>query len=121
MASKLQIITATYENEVIDCASSNAKWTAFLSVAAKNYKYSFQDQVLIYAQRPDATACAEISFWNERMNRWVNKGAKGIALLDNKGDTSSGESYIRIICSNLRKYCLQHYLPKVNYISTVRR
>lgn len=88
MASKLQIITATYENEVIDCASNNTKWTSFLTVAAKNYKYSFQDQVLIYAQRPDATACAEIGLWNERFNRWVNKGAKGIALLDNRGDTS---------------------------------
>ena len=84
MASKLQIITAAYENEIIDVASSDIKWKSFLSSAANNYKYSFADQILIYAQRPDATACAEIGFWNEKMNRWVNRGAKGIALLDNR-------------------------------------
>lgn len=57
-------------------------WTQYLDVAARLYKYSFTDQLLIFAQRPDATACASIDIWNQKMNCWVNRGAKGIALLD---------------------------------------
>ena len=58
-----------------------AEWTSYLNVAARLYKYPFQEQLLIYAQRPDATACADINIWNKDMNCWVNKNAKGIALL----------------------------------------
>ncbi len=58
----------------------------FLSTAAWNYKYPFQDQLLIYAQRPDATACASIDVWNKRLNRWVKRGAKGIALIEDRGN-----------------------------------
>ena len=57
-------------------------WAEFLITAARLYKYSYPDQLMIYAQRPDATACASIEVWNEKMHCWVNKGAKGIALLD---------------------------------------
>ncbi|MGL6201561.1 MAG: hypothetical protein ACRC3H_21800 [Lachnospiraceae bacterium] len=65
--------------EVVKRQSS---WTEYLDTAARLYKYPFWEQLLIYAQRPDATACASIDIWNEKMNCWVNKGAKGIALLD---------------------------------------
>ena len=58
------------------------KWTRFLTTAARLYKYPFNEQMLIYAQRPDATACASLETWNEKMNCWVNRGAKGIALID---------------------------------------
>lgn len=58
------------------------------------YKYSFKEQMLIYAQRPDATACASLELWNEKMNCWVNKGAQGIALIDEEGVHRSGLKYV---------------------------
>uniref|UniRef100_UPI003204699D hypothetical protein n=1 Tax=Gordoniibacillus kamchatkensis TaxID=1590651 RepID=UPI003204699D len=61
-------------------------WADFLRTAAWNYKYPFQDQLLIYAQRPDATACAPIDVWNKRLDRWVKRGAKGIALIEDRGN-----------------------------------
>lgn len=85
MPSKLQITSAGLQQEKIEAAKTDENWMAFLRTAANNYKYSFNDQMLIYAQKPNATACAEIGFWNDRMNRWVNKGAKGIALIDTGG------------------------------------
>ncbi len=81
MASKLQIITEMFNHKITDLTDSQDNWKSFLKTAANNYKYSFPDQVLIYAQKPDATACAEIELWNDRFGRWVNKGAAGIALL----------------------------------------
>ena len=57
-------------------------WTDYLTTASRLYKYPFADQLIIYAQRPDATACADFDIWNTRMNRYVRRGAKGIALLD---------------------------------------
>ena len=57
-------------------------WTAYLTTASRLYKYRFEDQLMIYAQRPDATACADYDIWNNRMNRYVRRGSKGIALLD---------------------------------------
>ena len=57
-------------------------WTDYLTTASRLYKYPFADQLMIYAQRPDATACAEFDIWRNRMNRYVRRGAKGIALLD---------------------------------------
>ena len=57
-------------------------WAEFLITAARLYKYSYPDQLMIYAQRPDATACAEYDVWNNKMNRYVRRGSKGIALLD---------------------------------------
>ena len=61
---------------------SGESWTSFLSAAARLYKYTFQEQLLIYAQRPDATACAPYEVWNDRMRRYVKRGSKGIALID---------------------------------------
>ncbi len=80
MASKLQNICAL-SDEVGKSLSDYEKWTAFLKSAAWQYKYPFQDQILIYAQRPDTTACASIDIWNKRLKSWINRGAKGIALL----------------------------------------
>ena len=68
------------EHTADDIRKSAEKWMSFLTTAANNYKYRFKDQLLIHAQKPDATACAEIETWN-RLGRWVNKGTKGIALL----------------------------------------
>lgn len=84
--TKLQEITQLYKHSVTEIADSHAEWMNFLECAANNYKYNFPNQVLIFTQKPTATACAEISLWNERFSRWVNRGAKGIALLDNSGN-----------------------------------
>ena len=61
-------------------------WSAFLQTAARLYKYPYLDQLMIYAQRPDATACAAYDLWNDRMGRYVKRGARGIALMDDSGD-----------------------------------
>ncbi|EOS38956.1 hypothetical protein C808_02273 [Lachnospiraceae bacterium M18-1] len=68
-----------------EITSSPRDWMKYLDTAAKLYRYSFSDTLLIHAQRPDATACASLELWNEKMNRWVNRGAKGIALIDDTG------------------------------------
>lgn len=92
MASKLQNICAL-SNEVGKSLFDYEKWTAFLKSAAWQYKYSFQDQLFIYAQRPDATACASIDIWNKRLKSWINRGAKGIALL-REGDRGQYLDYV---------------------------
>ena len=80
MPSKYRIIVEAAERETKEITSSVERYMSFLDTAAQNYKYSFQEQVLIHAQKPSATACAEIGTWNQ-LGRWVNKGTKGIALL----------------------------------------
>lgn len=71
------------ESETVHQVSKNGEeWAKYLATAARLYRYPFEDQMLIYAQRPEATACAELEDWNERMSCWVNRGAKGIALFD---------------------------------------
>ena len=85
MATKLQLITKLSERTARSVTRSHANWISFLKTAAWSYKYRFQDQLLIYVQRPDATACASIEVWNEKLGRWVNKGAKGIALIEDSG------------------------------------
>ena len=92
MASKLQNICAL-SDEVGKSLSDYEKWTSFLKSAAWQYKYSFQDQLFIYAQRPDATACASIDVWNKRLKSWINRGAKGIALL-REGDRGQYLDYV---------------------------
>lgn len=89
MATKLQLITELSERTAHSVTRNTVNWTSFLKTAAWNYKYSFQDQLLIYAQRPDATACAPIELWNQKLGRWVNRGAKGIALIDDSGSRLS--------------------------------
>ena len=85
MATKLQLITELAHNTSKEL-SNVSDWMAFLDSAAWQYKYSFEDQVLIYAQRPDARACADFETWNEKLHRSINRGAKGIALLRERGN-----------------------------------
>lgn len=82
MAGKYHYISALAEMTAADIVKNENEWTRFLTTAARLYKYPFNEQMLIYAQRPDATACASLETWNEKMNCWVNRGAKGIALID---------------------------------------
>ncbi len=80
MPSKYQVITELASLTANDITSHPHLYPSFLTTAANNYKYSFREQLLIYAQKPDATACADVETWN-KLGRWVNKGTKGIALL----------------------------------------
>ena len=89
MAGKLRLITDLYGQTLTEISRNPNEWMSFLECAAMNYKYPFNDQVLIYAQKPTAVACAEINTWNERVGRWVNKGSKGIALISYKNGDSS--------------------------------
>lgn len=79
---KYQDVYDIWQEQLNIINKNSENWTNFLKSSAFMYKYSFDDQVLIYAQRPDATACASYDLWNDRMHRWVKKGSKGIALLD---------------------------------------
>lgn len=83
MARKYEYISMLAQETAKDIVKNEEAWKRYLDTAARIYKYPFQEQILIYAQRPDATACASIEIWNSRkLNCWVNKGAKGIALID---------------------------------------
>ena len=86
MATKLQFYQAVADRTVGELTARSGNWLRFLDTASRLYKYPFQDQMMIYAQRPDATACAELELWNEQFNRWVRRGAKGIALIDDSGN-----------------------------------
>ncbi len=86
MTAKLQRIVELAASMARTVTNQPERWADFLRTAAWNYKYPFQDQLLIYAQRPDATACAPIDVWNKRLDRWVKRGAKGIALIEDRGN-----------------------------------
>lgn len=83
--ARFQEIRGLAEYTAKDVSSSPKDWMKYLDTAAKLYRYPFSDTLLIHAQRPDATACVSLEAWNQRMGRWVNRGAKGIALIDDTG------------------------------------
>ena len=86
MASKLEIYSQMADQTARRITGSFADWLAFLDTAARLYKYPFHEQLMIYAQKPDATACADYDLWNKQMRRYVRRGTQGIALIDNSGD-----------------------------------
>ena len=83
MPNKMQLITELSNNVTKEITNTPENWLSFLDTASNNYKYSFNEQILIYAQRPDATVCTDIDTWNKRLHRWIKKGSKGIALITN--------------------------------------
>ena len=83
MANKLYAMEQLTEEVAKDVAASPQEWMRFLDTASRLYKYTFPEQLLIYAQRPEATAVASMEIWNQKMFRWIKKGSKGIALIDN--------------------------------------
>ena len=85
MPSKLQFYSEFAERTARQITGSYRSWTAFLATAARLYKYPYNEQLMIYAQRPNATACAEYDFWKDRMGRYVQRGSTGIALIDTSG------------------------------------
>ena len=86
MPSKLQTYMQMADEAQRQITGSYRGWTGFLTTAARLYKYPYAEQVMIHAQRPDATACAEYDFWNKKMGRYVRRGSKGIALIDSSGE-----------------------------------
>lgn len=86
MASKVEFYAQLANHTAVMVSGNYGSWTAFLETAARLYKYPYHEQLMIYAQRPDATACAEYDLWNQRMGRYVRRGSKGIALIDNSGE-----------------------------------
>ena len=85
-SKKIEHFRQLSERTAREIASTPERWTAFLTTAGRLYKYPFHEQLLIFAQRPEATACADYELWNHRMGRYVRRGGRGIALLDNTGD-----------------------------------
>ena len=83
--AKVHDILGLAEYEAKEVSASPVDWMGYLDTASRLYRYPFSDTLLIHAQRPDAIACAELELWNEKMHRWVNRGAKGIALIDDTG------------------------------------
>ena len=86
MPTKAEQYAQMAEKVAVQLTGSWQEWAGFLTTAARLYKYPFHEQLMIYAQRPDATACAEYDLWNNRMGRYVRRGSKGIALVDDSGD-----------------------------------
>ena len=86
MPSNAEFYRQMAEKVTTQLTSSWQEWAGFLTTAARLYKYPFHEQLMIYAQRPDATACAEYDLWNKKMGRYVRRGSKGIALVDDSGD-----------------------------------
>ena len=84
--TKYEKISVLAKETARSIGENKESWMKYLDVASRLYKYPFEDQILIYAQRPDATACAPLEMWNEKMFCWVNRGAKGIALIDQESD-----------------------------------
>ena len=107
-----KLITELYEETLYNITKNDETWRQFLKTASMNYKRPFQDQVLIYAQRPEAIACLNIETWNNRFNRWVKKYSKGIALLTNENGRS-GIEYVFNLNDTQNKYGKNIYLWKV--------
>ena len=96
MAAKYQLITELYRRTGVAVAKNPQAWQNFLSAACRNYKCRFDEQLLIYAQRPDAVAVAQLENWNKQFKRWVNKDSKGIAVFDPKGRRNTLKYYFDI-------------------------
>ena len=96
MAAKYQLITELYRRTGVAVAKNPQAWQNFLSAACRNYKCRFDEQLLIYAQRPDAVAVAQLETWNKQFKRWVNKDSKGIAVFDPKGRRNTLKYYFDI-------------------------
>lgn len=93
LTRKERQITELYFETTLNVGKNADNWISFLKRASFNYKYRFDEQILIYAQRPDAVACAETTIWNKKLKRWINKGSKGIALITEK----EGELGLRFV------------------------
>ena len=94
MATKLQQVSDLADQTARSVTQNVDTWKQYLTTASRLFKYDFDDQLLIYAQRPDATACASMELWNGTMRRWVKAGSKGIALIHKNG---SGRPHLEYV------------------------
>ena len=113
MTTKIAYYTCMAEETARQVTGSREQWTAFLTTAARLYKYPYPEQLLIFAQRPDATACAEYDLWNDRMRRYVKRGSKGIALVDTTGEEPRLRYVFDVADTGTRKNSRPVYLWKV--------
>ena len=110
MPSKLQTYMQMADEAQRQITGSYRGWTGFLTTAARLYKYPYAEQVMIHAQRPDATACAEYDFWNEKMGRYVRRGSKGIALIDSSGERPRLRYVFDVLDTGGREFPKSRYL-----------
>ena len=96
MAAKYQLITELYRRTGVAVTKNPQAWQGFLASACRNYKCRFDEQLLIYAQRPDAIAVARLETWNKQFKRWVNKDSRGIAVFDTKGRRNALKYYFDV-------------------------
>ena len=113
MPSKTEFYRQMADHVATQLTGSWQEWAGFLTTAARLYKYPFHEQLLIYAQRPDATACAEYDLWNEKMGRYVRRGSKGIALVDDSGDKPRLRYVFDITDTGTRKHSRTPWLWKM--------
>ena len=122
---KYDFISALAKETAAEVVKNREEWMKYLTTAARLYKYPFREQLLIYAQRPDATACASIELWNERMHCWVNKGAKGIALLEDFGaqGVNMGININKSAGAGIPEHLHIHLIPRfmgdTNFFTTI--
>lgn len=102
MARKFDLISELYERTCFAVTDNPVNWQSFLKTAGRNFRLRFDEQLLIYAQRPDATAVLEIERWNGTFGRWVNRGAKGIAVVEVDLSLRKGTVKYRLTRSNNR-------------------
>lgn len=114
MASKLQNIIELQNEATKEITSSGTEWMNFLDSATYSYKYPFNDQILIYAQRPNATAVATMDVWNKKLHRWIKKGSKGIALVRNNGNYNYLE-HVFELSDTYNNYGIGYKLWEVNH------
>ena len=113
MLTKAEQYAKMADNMAVQLTGSWQEWTAFLTTASRLYKYPFHEQLMIYAQRPDATACADYELWNKRMGRYVRRGSTGIALLDDSGDHVRLRYVFDISDTGEREYSRRPFLWKL--------
>ena len=104
MANKYQLITELYRTTLLSVTETPQAWKAFLRSACNSYKCPFDEQVLIYAQKPEATAVLEMEKWNTLFGRWVNKGATGIAVFEEKNGRSGLKYYFDVADTHESRY-----------------
>ena len=90
MPNKIQEYSQLAERAAMELTGSHQSWLSFLQTASRLYKYPYNEQLMIHAQRPDAAACADFDTWNRRMGRYVRKGSHGIGLIDASGESHRG-------------------------------
>ena len=117
MANKLYAMEQLTEEVAKDVAANPQEWMRFLDTASRLYRYTFPEQLLIYAQRPEATAVASMEICNQKMYRWIKKGSKGIALIDNTSGPKTKLRYVFDVGDTYKVSRCLFYFQKLTYIS----